>query len=67
MAALDVLTDEQRTVVLMHAISELSLPEIAKLLRKRLGAVKSLHQRGLAAAATALGNSAAWDDSGGLP
>ena len=54
-AALDALTDEQRTVVLLHAVGDLSLPQIAQVMGKRLGAVKSLHHRGLAAAARALG------------
>jgi RNA polymerase sigma-70 factor (ECF subfamily) len=66
-AALDVLTEDQRTVVLLHAIGDLSLPQIAQILRKRLGAVKSLHQRGLIAAANALGSPAAWNDSDVLP
>jgi RNA polymerase sigma factor (sigma-70 family) len=52
--ALDQLTDDQRTVVLLHTVGGLSLPQISKLLGKRLAAVKSLHRRGLAAAARAL-------------
>lgn len=54
--ALGALTDDQRTVVLLHAVGDLSLPQIAGILGKRLGAVKSLHHRGLAAAARALGD-----------
>lgn len=54
--ALDRLTDDQRTVVLLHAVGDLSLPQIAEVMGKRLGAVKSLHHRGLAAAARALGD-----------
>ena len=53
-SALDALTDDQRTVVLLHAVGDLSLPQIAQVMGKRLGAVKSLHHRGLAAAARAL-------------
>jgi len=58
--ALDTLTEEQRTVVLLHALGDLSLPQIATALGKRLPAVKSLHHRGLAAAARALGDPADW-------
>jgi RNA polymerase sigma factor (sigma-70 family) len=58
--ALEGLTDDQRTVLLMHAVGDLSLPQIAEILGKRLGAVKSLHHRGLAAAARALGNPSEW-------
>ena len=52
--ALEQLTDDQRTVVLLHTVGGLTLPEIAKTLGKRPAAVKSLHRRGLAAAARAL-------------
>ncbi len=62
-AALDDLTDDQRTVVLLHAVGDLSLPQIATMMNKRLGAVKSLHHRGLAAAARALGGA---DAPGGV-
>lgn len=54
-AALDQLTDDQRTVLLLHTVGGLTLPQIAQVLHKRLAAVKSLHRRGLAAAARALG------------
>jgi RNA polymerase sigma factor (sigma-70 family) len=54
LGALDRLTDDQRTVVLLHAVGGLTLPQIADVLGKRLDAVKSLHRRGLAAAARAL-------------
>jgi RNA polymerase sigma factor (sigma-70 family) len=53
-AALDQLTDDQRTVVLLHTVGGLTLPQISSVLGKRLAAVKSLHRRGLAAAARAL-------------
>jgi RNA polymerase sigma-70 factor (ECF subfamily) len=62
--ALDQLTDEQRTVVLLHAVGDLSLPQIADALGKRLAAVKSLHHRGLAAAARALGDPSDWQEAG---
>ncbi len=58
--ALDALTEEQRTVVLLHTLGDLSLPQIAEALGKGLPAVKSLHHRGLAAAARALGDPADW-------
>jgi len=54
LGALDELTDDQRTVVLLHTVGGLSLPQISQMLGKRLAAVKSLHRRGLAAAARAL-------------
>ena len=53
-AALDRLTDDQRTVVLLHTVGGLTLPQISEMLGKRLAAVKSLHRRGLAAAARAI-------------
>lgn len=62
--ALEQLTDDQRTVVLLHAVGDLSLPQIAEVLGKRIAAVKSLHHRGLAAAARALGDPAAWSGAG---
>src|SRR5262245_62911786 len=52
--ALDHLTEDQRTVVLLHTVGGLTLPRISEVLGKRLAAVKSLHRRGLAAAARAL-------------
>ena len=63
LSALEQLTDEQRTVVLLHTVGDLSLPQIADALGKRLSAVKSLHHRGLAAAARALGDPAEWQRS----
>ena len=62
--ALDALTDDQRTVVLLHTVGGLGLPQIAAMLGKRLGAVKSLHHRGLAAAARSIGSPAEWAKSG---
>jgi RNA polymerase sigma-70 factor (ECF subfamily) len=62
--ALSVLTDDQRTVVLLHTVGGLTLPQISEALGKRLAAVKSLHRRGLAAAAreltSASGQRAVW-------
>jgi RNA polymerase sigma factor (sigma-70 family) len=47
--ALDALTDEQRSVVLLRTIAELSVADAAEVLGKRPGAVKTLHRRALAA------------------
>jgi len=54
LGALEELTEDQRTVVLLHTVGGLTLPQISEMLGKRLAAVKSLHRRGLAAAARAL-------------
>jgi RNA polymerase sigma-70 factor (ECF subfamily) len=48
---LEHLTDDQRTVVLLHTIAGLSLSRIAGMLGKHIEAVKALHHRGLAKAA----------------
>jgi RNA polymerase sigma-70 factor (ECF subfamily) len=60
LTALARLTTDQRTVVLLHAVDDLSLPQIARLLGKRLAAVKSLHHRGLATAVRAMGTRDRW-------
>jgi RNA polymerase sigma factor (sigma-70 family) len=54
------LTDDQRTVVLLHTIAGLSLSRIAGMLSKHIEAVKGLHHRGLAKAARAFADSAEW-------
>jgi RNA polymerase sigma factor (sigma-70 family) len=46
---LESLTPDQRTVVLLRVVADLSLEEVASLLGKRVGAVKMLQRRGLAA------------------
>jgi RNA polymerase sigma-70 factor (ECF subfamily) len=46
--ALDVLTDDQRSVVLLRTMAELSVADTAEILGKREGAVKTLHRRALA-------------------
>ena len=48
------LTDDQRTVVLLHTIAGLSLARIARMLDRHVEAVKALHHRGLAKAARAM-------------
>jgi RNA polymerase sigma-70 factor, ECF subfamily len=51
---LDALTDEQRDVIIMRFLEELSLEEIAKALGKTVGAVKALQHRALASLARLL-------------
>lgn len=46
-AALGTLTDDQRSVVLLRFVADLSLRDVAAVLGKRTGAVKMLQQRGL--------------------
>ncbi|MBN1266313.1 MAG: RNA polymerase sigma factor [Anaerolineales bacterium] len=48
-AALWQLTDEQRQVILLRFVQELSYEEIADVLQKPTGAVKALRQRGIEA------------------
>src|SRR4051812_12747828 len=47
--ALDALTEDQRSVMLLRSIAELSVADTAAVLGKRPGAVKTLHRRALAA------------------
>ena len=54
-SALDVLTDDQRSVVLLRNVAELSVADTAAVLAKREGAVKTLHRRALAAMREHLG------------
>lgn len=53
-AALATLTDEQRQVVTLRFLADLSLRDVAKILDKRAGAVKMLQARGLEALKAAL-------------
>src|SRR5215208_4071246 len=46
---LSALSDEQRTVLLLRVIGDLSIDDVAKAVGKRPGAVKALQRRGLAA------------------
>ncbi len=46
-AAIDELPPDQRSVVLLRIIGDLTIEEIARALRKRPGAVKALQRRGL--------------------
>jgi RNA polymerase sigma factor (sigma-70 family) len=53
-AAIDTLTDEQRVVVLLRFVADLSLRDVARITRRPVGAVKALQHRGLAALERAL-------------
>ncbi len=44
----EILTAEQRTVILLRFVSGLTLPEIAEVVGKRVGAVKAMQRRALA-------------------
>lgn len=54
---LELLTDDQRAVVLLRVLAGLSVAEVARILGKRRGAVKTLQRRALARLARALGES----------
>jgi RNA polymerase sigma factor (sigma-70 family) len=45
---LEHLTEEQRDVILLRVLADLSVDEVAELLGKRPGAIKMLQRRGLA-------------------
>jgi RNA polymerase sigma factor (sigma-70 family) len=45
--ALDALTDDQRTVVLLRFVADLSILDVARITGRRVGAVKALQHRGL--------------------
>ena len=47
-AALDALTEDQRDVILLRVLADLSIAEVAQVLGRRAGAVKMLQSRGLA-------------------
>ncbi len=59
--ALAQLTPDQRNVVLLRSVAHLSVAETAEVLRKRTGAVKTLHRRGLAALARVVSREAVSD------
>jgi RNA polymerase sigma-70 factor (ECF subfamily) len=48
-ALLDTLTPEQRDVLVLRIVGDLSLEDVARIVRKRPGAVKALQRRGLEA------------------
>jgi len=51
---LETLTDDQRDVVLLRVVADLSVEQVADVLGKREGAIKMLQRRGLAALRQAL-------------
>ena len=53
--ALAGLTPEQRQVLVLRFVADLPINDVAKIVGKRLGAVKMLQARGLADLRTALG------------
>ncbi len=55
-AAMAALSEDQRQVLLLRYVSELSAPEVAAVLQKTPGAVRSLQQRGERALARVLGD-----------
>jgi RNA polymerase sigma factor (sigma-70 family) len=52
---LSLISEEQRTVLLLRVIGDLSIEDVAKAVGKRPGAVKALQRRGLAAVKRELG------------
>jgi len=63
MAALDHVTEEQRQVLVLRFVSELSTADTAKAMQKSEGATKALQHRALAAARRALlAMDPAWED-----
>jgi RNA polymerase sigma factor (sigma-70 family) len=57
------ISDEQRAVLLLRVIGDLSIEDVARAVGKRPGAVKALQRRGLAAVKRELGRRAAPDDA----
>jgi len=53
-AALETLTDEQREVLLLRTLGDLSIEQVAEATGRTVGAVKQLHHRAIAAAQRAL-------------
>jgi RNA polymerase sigma factor (sigma-70 family) len=52
---LEAISDEQRAVLLLRVVGDLSIDDVAKVVGKRPGAVKALQRRGLAAVKRELG------------
>ena len=55
MRVLAALSPEQRSVLLLRVIGDMSIEDVAKAVGKRTGAVKALQRRGLAAIKRELG------------
>ena len=53
---LETISDDQRTVLLLRVVGDLSVEDVAKAVGKRPGAVKALQRRGLAAVKRELGS-----------
>jgi RNA polymerase sigma-70 factor, ECF subfamily len=60
---LEAISDEQRAVLLLRVVGDLSIEDVAKAVGKRPGAVKALQRRGLAAVRRELTRRAALDDA----
>jgi RNA polymerase sigma factor (sigma-70 family) len=60
---LEAISEEQRAVLLLRVVEDLSIEEVAKVVGKRPGAVKALQRRGLAAVKRELTRRAALNDS----
>jgi RNA polymerase sigma-70 factor, ECF subfamily len=56
-AAIDTLTPDQRAVVLLRFVADLSLHDVARITHRPIGAIKALQHRGLAALERALAGS----------
>lgn len=54
--ALEVLTPEQREVIVLRFVADLPLEDVARIVSRRVGAVKALQHRALDTLAKALGN-----------
>lgn len=55
LAALSTLTPEQREVVVLRFVGDLALEDVARITRRRVGAVKAMQHRALEALARVLG------------
>jgi RNA polymerase sigma factor (sigma-70 family) len=55
---LEAISEEQRAVLLLRVVGDLSIEDVAKVVGKRPGAVKALQRRGLAAVKRELGRQA---------
>lgn len=58
---LDELTDDQRAVVVLRIVADLPVNDVARILKKRPGAVKTMQRRALATLARALDGAPALD------
>lgn len=57
------LTPDQRAVLLLRLVADLAVADVAEILGKRSGAVKTLHHRGLAALRRRLAEAGVTDDA----